>query len=344
MDPTPTHLTPPGSCEFCRLPMQFLYPVTLGQHGSSRMARCPTCHSTRITPPFDPAALNQYYQDDYFKAADWELHKSALLATDYWQKISSHANSSASSSTSPWAGPMLEIGSGFGHFARLLHQKTALPIDVVEPNKACQQYMQTHGLTGHRYDHLTSIPAGKQYAHVFAFHVVEHLQTLTELLTQLAPLTPPGAKLWILTPNASSRSFHQWAAHWGWACPTQHYQFLSQHIPPAYFAAHGYTIATCQDLAPAPIHFPSSWRQTLHSITAHLTQQISTRGPIARLPLKVLRRLSIQISTMLEQNRPTAPLLAIEQAWSRHTHRRPHDELLLVLQRQAPNPTAPVQP
>lgn len=320
-------------CEFCSSASQPAYFVSLGSD-SREVFRCDGCGAVQIDSPFPDEALHQFYERDYFSAKPWQIAKASVLATDYFGKVNRAAG------PNPWRGRVLEIGAGFGFFAGLVQQQTGVRVDVVEPSRCCRDYIQEHALAGTIFSRIDdpTLPVGV-YSEVFAFHVAEHLQRLGPFLRDVGRLLAPDGRLWILTPNASSRSFTQHNAQWGWAVPDQHYQFLSQYIPHSYFESLGFSVDACVDVRPAKIHFPSAWRSRLTNWTAWLTDRIAESGPRAGLAFRAIRKVTNKASHGLRQNVTTWNFCEVERFYCRVPWRRPHDELMLVL-RKAPSRVA----
>lgn len=318
-------------CEFCSGTSRPAHLVSLGSVQRA-LNRCTACDAVQIGMPFDESDLQRFYEQDYFSARPWQIAKGEVLAQDYERKVQRVQG------RAPWRGDALEVGAGFAFFARDFGSHTGLGVDVVEPSRSCRDFIRDRSCARQVFGSLDELgSAGARYQEVFAFHVVEHLQRLSPFLAAIREILAPDGRLWILTPNASSRSFRRFGDGWGWAVPDQHYQFLSQTIPERYYASLGFVVVQCSDVRPARIHFPSAWKSSLDSLTAAVTRRIDATTPRAALPLRAVRRTSMRSARHLRQNTTTANLSSVERVCAGLVRRRPFDELMLVL-RRAPVP------
>lgn len=314
------------NCEFCHSECVPLYPVMCGSLVST-LHRCQGCFSCRLDPPFDEEVLQDYYQNHYFKAADWEVNKSAVLAEDYFRKVQPALSSSIQARA-------LEIGAGFGHFARCYSHKTSSHVDVVEPSASCRGVMQSMESVGQIFNSLKEVPGNLQYEHVFCFHVAEHLQEFCGFVSQLRQRMVQGGRLFILTPNGAASSFREFGREWGWSCPDQHYQFLSDQIPAEYFARCGFKVVLQRGVCPAVIHYPSRWLIGVHRYIVRLSSLIAgSDNFLFTFSLKCWRKIWLIISQWLQQNRTNYNLCAVESFFANRRSKQSLDELLLVLEK-----------
>lgn len=304
-------------CEFCNSPGDVIYDVFLGER-RGEMCRCAKCLSCQIKTPFAASDLEEFYRTSYFSQQAWELNKARILALDYLEKVAPFMVRGG--------GAALEVGAGYGFFAELLLAMSPGRVDAVEPSQSCREFIaaQPDGIAAHVVPTIAHLPPEPTYTNAFAFHVVEHFQRLAPFLEEIMPRLSPGGRLSILTPNASSRSFATFGAAWGSACVNQHYEFLSTRMPPEYFGRFGLRIVTCQDVAPAPIHYPSAIQATMHRFR---DRRGPRRSPVAKLVSKAITAAALPLS----QNRQGLSLLPIERFLA--SGRTPKDELLLVLEK-----------
>jgi hypothetical protein len=156
---------------------------------------------------------------------------------------------------------------------------------------------------------------------------VEHLQRFSPFLEEMSQLLRPGGRLLALTPNASSVTFTKTGDGWGWACPDQHYEFVSQTVPPDFYEKFGLRVVTQRDVAPASIHYPSLWSSRVDRRERALRERPGAFTNARRFPLRAIRR-------ALAQNQWSWGPLSFEKAWAAVFGRRPKDELLLVLEKR----------
>ncbi|MDB5174745.1 MAG: hypothetical protein JWN51_3518 [Phycisphaerales bacterium] len=315
---------PEWKCEFCNSPGVPLYDLYLGEKRGS-MVRCEKCASCQIETPFPEADVYDSFENSHFSTEPWEIHKAQLLAEDYYRKVKPYYVKRLKDA---YEISCLEFGSKYGFFSLKLRWKDGLYVDVVEPNKAYRQFYdeRLHNHPGHVAKSLKEFGPRPKYTNIYSFHVVEHFQRLSGFLTDIVPRLHPGGRLVMLTPNASSKSFLALGERWGWACPTQHFQFLSTKIPPEYFAKFGLKVVECKDVAPAPIHYPSVAHSKLHGIRLHRGEPFTGAGKLAS-------KVMTAAATAFAQNRWGITLLPIERTLT--AGRSPKDELLLVLEKVA---------
>lgn len=314
-------------CEFCSATGIPLYEVFLGAK-SSMLFRCPSCGSCQSDPVFPTDQIQAYYRDAYFSRAKWQIVKSKALASDYITKISKHIGMEITK------GSALEVGAGYGFFAEMFRRRYGIDIDIVEPSRDCQDFIRSVfpelTIVGETIDDL---PARKRYQFIFCFHLLEHLQRLSGFLELLSNHLRSRGKIYILTPNADSFSFRILGRDWGWACPNQHYQFLSQRIPEDYFGQFALRLVFREDVHPAAIHFPSLWRSQILKSVSLISTRIGNKSKLRTAHWRVLRRVCLWLSTHLDQNQRTWGLLSVEKCVATLIGRRPRDELFMVLER-----------
>jgi 2-polyprenyl-3-methyl-5-hydroxy-6-metoxy-1,4-benzoquinol methylase len=166
--------------------------------------RCLSCRSYYLADP--PVDLGRYYPDDYYQPppadeldryASAEIPKLALLR--------------------PFAdgGRLLDVGAGFGLFARAASNEgydvTAIEMDA----RSCEYLERVVGVKAVRSDApeeaLEKLGAARV---VTLWHVLEHLPRPWELLAAAAERLEPGGVLVIATPNPDSLQFRLLGARW----------------------------------------------------------------------------------------------------------------------------------
>lgn len=166
--------------------------------------RCRSCKSVFLADV--PANLGDYYPEDYYhlpslaeldRAAAGEASKLALLR--------------------PWvaSGPLVEIGAGFGVFARAARQ-AGFDVTAIEMDARCCDYLEeVVGVRAIQSDaperalvELGSIPV------VVLWHVLEHLPRPWDVLEQVATQLEPGGVLALAMPNPDSIQFRLLGSRW----------------------------------------------------------------------------------------------------------------------------------
>jgi 2-polyprenyl-3-methyl-5-hydroxy-6-metoxy-1,4-benzoquinol methylase len=317
-------------CEFCGGRCRPLYEITLGDE-VSMLHRCQRCRACRAFPPFADDVVRRHYEREYFRREPDELEKGRRLAADYLSKVEQAAGGRR------FTGRCLEIGAGYGFFARAIASRTGARVDVVEPSVACRGFIREQPQHGDVFASVADVPADRRYDDVFCFHVMEHLQECSAFCRSVTALLADRGRLWILTPNAASRSFGITGEHWGWSGRDQHYQFLPQEYPADYWRAQGLALIESCDLVPADHHYPSHWHAWARMHAARMTDRIRRRPGLRSILPRLWRQLFARLA-MLAREWPGYHGFTFERRWERFVARRPHDELLLVLEKAAPGP------
>ncbi len=313
------------SCEYCTGSGEPLYEVRIGE-ATATMLRCSDCGSCQVDEPIDEAVLHAFYEEAYFgvnEIAEKELGRR--LAIDYLGKLEPHMSLFAPT------GETLEIGAGYGYFARSFAASSGRTIDVVEPNQACRKELaslRSIAIVGDSFQHLD----GGSYLNVFAFHVIEHISRTAPFLEHLTKLTEPGAHVALITPNARAARFQAWGTRWLWARPDQHLQFLSPDIPDRFFEERGFEVVVRQELAAGSVAFPSSVLLRLEDWKARLDSRIRD-GSRSRLALSAARRGVRYLKDRFTPMFPRPNLLALERSVERVLRTGPPDEALWILRR-----------
>jgi SAM-dependent methyltransferase len=321
----------PWACEFCGSRGTPVYDVRLGDRRTS-LYNCWNCLSFQTETPFSESEVRRYYEEKYFAGSAWEINKARSLAADYLRKLE------RTSASEPFRKRSLEIGAGYGFFSQQLERR-GIVVDVVEPNRGCREFIKLGGFGGNIFESLEAVPAALRYGEVFCLHVVEHLLRFGDFLERIAQVLEPGGRLWILTPHAESNTFKRFQRRWGWACPDQHYQFLSARIPESYYQVYGFQLLKAEDIQPAVIHYPSCWLTIILNRFGWL-QKVGDNwsGWRRKCRDKILRGLNGCLRKALGQNRTNYNFCVAEKIWASMRHARPYDELLLVTRRSRKTP------
>ena len=272
---------------------------------------------------FSEASVQEYYETSYFSREHWQVRRSDLLAKDYVKLIQGDLQFANGLK-------ILEIGAGYGYFAQQLGERLKTTVDIVEPSRDCVEFVQSNWKNVHWVGaDLTAAGESPIYDAIFLFHVAEHFQRLGSFLDQAARLLNPGGKIFILTPNGSSATFAAYREGWIWACPNQHYQFLSSRIPTEWFAKRSLRVFSARDRIPHWVSFPGRWLSWLQRAVSRSKQLPTFRNKIGNWLLNQLRRVAV---LLLSGNRYPYGLLPFERSLA-SLRKGPQDELYLILQR-----------
>src|SRR5438445_5793484 len=127
--------------------------------------RCRECLCCGIARPFAEGAVADFYRDTYSSAAPWELHKAAVLARDYLEKVRPFVVSGSRPLT------MLEVGAGYGFFSKLVVERYECRVDIVEPSAVCRDSVR-RAPDGIRtvFSSMDEVPVEDIYDTIFSFH------------------------------------------------------------------------------------------------------------------------------------------------------------------------------
>ncbi len=318
---------PPVSwrCEFCSGAGEALYEIHVGE-GNGWLFRCSDCGSCQVDRPIDDSVLRDFYEHAYFgsnEPAEKELGRR--LAADYLSKLKPHA------SMLKREGESLEIGAGYGFFARAWAESSTRTVHVIEPNEACRRELASVSSLAVIGGSFMDVEHGR-YTTVFAFHVIEHLSRTSPFLEHVARLTEPGAHLALITPNARAARFQAWGTRWLWARPDQHLQFLSLEIPDRFFEERGFEVVVREELTAGSVAFPSSVLLRLEDVKARLDSRIRERSG-SKLALRSARRAVRYLRDRFTPMFPSPSLLPFERWIEKVKRSGPPDEALWILRR-----------
>lgn len=189
--------------------------------GRYQIVRCGACGHAQVTPLPSVEEEAAYYVRDMQPRALWK-------DGDYYEILRERANVEtarrlawlASCLTPDTAGPVLDVGSGYGFFVDALvkagYDAHGLEVSDHRIELACKKMAGTFH-QGEADDGFAQENAGR-FSAVTAFHVVEHLRDPVAYLSRLMRLIAPNGRVLVEVPNLDDAmigqipeyALHQW--------------------------------------------------------------------------------------------------------------------------------------
>ncbi|MDO7873125.1 class I SAM-dependent methyltransferase [Hymenobacter sp. ASUV-10] len=192
---------------------------------SFAIVQCAAC-SFQFTNPRPAAAdIGRYYESDAYvshnSAAQGFINQAYKVARFFTMR----RKVALLNKLAPRRGKMLDYGCGTGHFL-VAAKNNGWQVAGLEPNaRAREEASQRLGQPVGQ-ESLASFEAGSFDA-ITLWHVLEHVHTLNETLTQLVTLLKPDGVLLIAVPNAESLDAQHYREHWAaYDVPRHLYHFV----------------------------------------------------------------------------------------------------------------------
>lgn len=197
------------ACPFCREPATLEFQI----HDVNRQVtteqfsyfRCHSCGLIFLSPV--PANLESYYPNEYY---------DAIPSVRRLDRIA-EANSYQIDLVQRFVpgGRLLEIGPGYGIFARLA-KKSGFDVEVVEMSERCCKYLKevvgVRAINSSKPVEILKTTGPKDV--IALWHVIEHLPDPLECLESAAHTLAPGGILLVAAPNPGAAQFKMMGAAW----------------------------------------------------------------------------------------------------------------------------------
>jgi len=168
--------------------------------------RCRACGLIFLSPV--PANLASYYPNEYYDAMPRSMRRLDQIAEANRYQIEMVQRFVS-------GGRLLEIGPGYGIFARLA-KKSGFDVEVIEMSKSCCQYLTeivgVRAINSSKPDEVLKTAGPKDV--IALWHVIEHLPDAWDCLENAAHSLAPGGILLIATPNPDALQFHMMGSAW----------------------------------------------------------------------------------------------------------------------------------
>jgi 2-polyprenyl-3-methyl-5-hydroxy-6-metoxy-1,4-benzoquinol methylase len=234
-----TQLTQNPLCPGCRHSCQLLLKAVDQNRRSSRdefyYYDCPECGLVFLYPI--PVNLSDYYQSDYpqysvpetSQALD-ERAKAATPRVSFVQQFASK-------------GKLLEVGAGYGAFSYRA-QQMGFDVQAIEMDASCCDYMAKIGIQAicsSSFDSLDNVLGA--FDAIALWHVVEHLEDYSGVISILSRHLSPGGVCVICTPNPASLQFKLFRRFWISLDAPRHLYLIPLKVLTACAAKNGLELA-----------------------------------------------------------------------------------------------------
>jgi 2-polyprenyl-3-methyl-5-hydroxy-6-metoxy-1,4-benzoquinol methylase len=208
--------------------------------------KCDVCRVLFLHPMPDPQALANLYPDDYVEADDLHRQKTfnpLKLAQLKLHHGYTHLQTNPLAELLAWIvrpflradrsldfspdGKLLDVGCGNGRFLRSM-RTLGWQVQGVEFNGKSVEFCRNTGLDVHGGDLVSARFPAESFDVITVRHVIEHIPTPQEFMTELARILKPGGCLVIETPNFSSLGWALFGTRWYAAGIPYHLMLFSQ--------------------------------------------------------------------------------------------------------------------
>lgn len=192
---------------------------------SFAIVQCAAC-SFQFTNPRPAASdIGRYYESDAYvshnSAAQGFINQAYKVARFFTMR----RKVSLLNQLAPRRGKLLDYGCGTGHFL-VAAKNNGWQVAGLEPNARAREEASRRLEQPIGQESLASFEAGSFDA-ITLWHVLEHVHTLNETLTQLVNLLKPDGVLIIAVPNAESLDAQHYREHWAaYDVPRHLYHFV----------------------------------------------------------------------------------------------------------------------
>lgn len=175
-----------------------------------RVVMCKLCSLAYIAPRLSREGYTRFYRE-YFQDSRRSLETlddaiQRLVCKDAYKKKLPIVNAFRGAISAGDIG--VEIGGGWGTFAKLLQDEVGCSVEVVEPSPlAARVAREYYGLTVYAKDGETFMQdriGVQKYDFAILIHVFEHLTDPNKFLEQIKKILKPNGQLFLALPNLSS--------------------------------------------------------------------------------------------------------------------------------------------
>ncbi len=215
-----------GTCPFCHEPAipEFRTHDVNRQVTTEQFSyfRCRACGLIFLSPV--PANLEDYYPNEYYDAIPRSMRRLDQIAEANRYQIEMVQRFIP-------AGRLLEVGPGYGTFARLA-KKSGFDVEVIEMSDRCCKYLTevvgVQAINSSRPAEVLKTAGPKDV--IALWHVIEHLPNAWECLESAAHNLAPGGVLLIATPNPDALQFHMMGSAWPHVDAPRHLYLIPANV------------------------------------------------------------------------------------------------------------------
>ena len=170
-----------------------------------QVQRCLSCGLLLTNPRPIDEQLHLYYQSDNYLS---HTSSKGLMATAYGLVKRINLKRKLTLINQLGAQNVLDFGAGEGSFVAYC-KKRGLSIEGYEPNTTARQNAQLKKVLLH-----SSLPLKNRYDIITMWHVLEHVSSLEETLSQLRSTLNPNGYMVIAVPNINSHDAEVYKEFW----------------------------------------------------------------------------------------------------------------------------------
>jgi hypothetical protein len=228
--------------------------------------RCGACATISLANV--PEDLGRYYPQDYHALPSPAALESAVAAEEPKLAL-----------MRPWArdGALVEIGAGFGVFARAA-QNAGFEVTAIEMDaRSCAHLEEVVGVRAIRSEAPEQVLGELAPARaIVLWHVLEHLPRPWEVLERAASTLEPGGVLALATPNPQSLQFRLLGGRWAHVDAPRHLFLIPFPALRERAAALGLDVVAVTTSDPAGRHW--NWFGWEYAARRHPARHPSTRS------------------------------------------------------------------
>jgi len=204
---------------------------------------CENCSFRFTQDAPDQAAIGQFYQSDNYIS---HSNTSKGIVNRLYHSVRNitlkQKRNLISSATGRSTGNLLDIGAGTGAFAAFL-KKSGWRVTALEPDVAARRVAQeVNSITLLPTDQLFQLPPAS-FDVITMWHVMEHVHTLHEYMSQLKKLLSDNGRLFIAVPNYTSYDAKKYQEFWAAYDVPRHLYHFSPHAMKYLLELHGLHLA-----------------------------------------------------------------------------------------------------
>lgn len=257
-----------SGCVLCGGPMQPLF----AKRGHN-LARCSGCGLVSLDPIPDGTAVGAHhdasYRDGRYAAFAAAEDVRAAIARDRFARVRPQAP----------AGPWLDVGCSTGAFVAVA-AAAGLDAEGIELSATAVAEARRRGLAVTQASAET-FTAGRRFAAVTAFDVIEHLPDPAAFVRRVKSLLLPAGLLALTLPDFASPTARLLGRRWFYCAPPDHVHYFTPATIRRLLADAGFA-----DVAVRPITKPL----TLDYAAGQLALESSPLGRVARAVLAITPR------------------------------------------------------
>jgi 2-polyprenyl-3-methyl-5-hydroxy-6-metoxy-1,4-benzoquinol methylase len=213
---------------------------------------CLSCGLCFLNPRPGKNTISKLYDGEYFSKAKQNGNANRYGFGDYLgnfnQILLREAAEARLTLCSPYVEVQnkacLEIGCATGEFCEVLRSQGARVVGLDLASEAVVQARLRYPLIDFREGDLSAVPAGESWDLIFAFEVIEHVESPAQFLAGVASHLNPGGRLILTTPNYNCGrrvGVDRWS---GFQSSLEHLYFFNSESVRRYAAKVGLTTET----------------------------------------------------------------------------------------------------